>query len=262
MQINSIDHLDCDKKYNRIISLVPSITELLVDLELEAELVGITKFCTNPIYLKKTKTIIGGTKEIKYDKIKELNPDLIITNKEENTKEIVEKLSTDYALYLTDIKNLEDNRIMISQLGKLFKKNMRARLLNEQIEFARKDFQEFIKGKASLKAAYFIWAKPWMVAASNTFIDAMLKESNFKNMYGNLERYPVVEIKKFRLQGDGEIVLLPDEPFPFKDEHAFELGRFTHHAKTLFVDGSYFSWYGSRPKKAFAYFKEVHKSLL
>jgi hypothetical protein len=104
-----------------------------------------------------------------------------------------------------------------------------------------------------------------MVAGGNTFINAMLRLNNFENIYDNNSnvtgRYPEIEIKKIRLQGDPDLVLLSSEPFPFKDEHAFELGRFTHHAKTIFVDGEMFSWYGSRLIKAFAYFKKLREKL-
>ena len=93
----------------RIVSLVPSQTELLYDLGLEDNIVGITKFCVHPFHFKATKTIVGGTKTIKFDKIKALQPDIIICNKEENTKEIVEELSQICPVWVTDILMIEDN---------------------------------------------------------------------------------------------------------------------------------------------------------
>jgi hypothetical protein len=88
-----------------------------------------------------------------------------------------------------------------------------------------------------------------------------LKLNHFQNIYENLGRYPEVEIKKIRLEGDPDIVFLSSEPYPFKEEDAFEIGRFTHHAKAVFVDGEMFSWYGSRLLKALAYFKALHDKL-
>ncbi|MDA8595056.1 helical backbone metal receptor [Flavobacteriaceae bacterium] len=261
MEINSIDHIDIHKRPKRIVSLVPSITELLVDLNLEDELLGITKFCTYPRHLKKTKTIVGGTKEVHIDKIKTLQPDLIICNKEENTKEIVMEAEKIAPVFVCDLKEVDENPSLFLSIGKLTHRNFEARNLVDKFNFARDQFEQFIKTEPERSVAYFIWAKPWMVAGSQTYINSVLKLNHFKNVYANLERYPVVEIKKFRMQGDADYVLFPDEPFPFKDEHAFELGRFTHHAKTVFIDGSYFSWYGSRSIKAFKYFKEVIKSL-
>ena len=93
-----------------------------------------------------------------------------------------------------------------------------------------------------------------MVAANNTYINHILALNNFDNIYTNKERYPEVELKKIRLEGDPDLVLLSSEPYPFKEDHAFELGRHTHHAKTIFVDGEFFSWHGSRLLKAFDYF--------
>jgi ABC-type Fe3+-hydroxamate transport system substrate-binding protein len=250
-----------DKTPKRIISLVPSQTELLYDLGLEDRLVGITKFCVHPYHLKSTKTIVGGTKNIKLEKIKALQPDIILCNKEENTKEIVETLEKLFPVHVSDVKTIDESITMISQYGKMFRCNTEASKINDKIRFQLKDFQEFVKDIPVQKIAYFIWRNPWMVAGKDTFINYLLKLCKFENIYESHGRYPEVAIKKIRLQGNPEIVMLSSEPYPFKEEHAFELGRFTHHAKTVFVDGEYFSWYGSRLVKAFAYFKQLHKSL-
>ena len=243
----------------RIVSLVPSQTELLYDLGLEESLVGITKFCVHPYHLKSIKKIIGGTKKVHYNKIRLLQPDIIIANKEENTKEIVEELSKICAVWVTDIVTIEDNFKMISDFGQLFNKRTEAQKWMDKINFGYQDFQNFIKDKPLTKAAYFIWANPFMVAGNNTFINEMIQLNHFENIYANREeRYPEIIIQKMRIQGDPDLVLLSSEPFPFTDEHAFELGRFTHHAKTIFVDGEIFSWYGSRLVKAFDYFKKLH----
>lgn len=246
----------------RIVSLVPSQTELLYDLGLEESIVGITKFCVHPFHFKSTKKIIGGTKKVHYEKIRLLQPDIIVANKEENTKEIVEELSKICPVWVTDIITLEDNLKMISDFGILFNKRTEAQKWLDKINFAHRDFLNFISGKPKQKVAYFIWANPYMVAGNNTFINEMLKLNNFQNIYENREeRYPEVIIQKMRIQGDPDLVLLSSEPFPFTDEHAFELGRFTHHAKIVFVDGEMFSWYGSRLIKSFEYFQKLHKSI-
>ena len=245
----------------RIISLVPSQTELLYDLGLEEEIVGITKFCVHPKHLKATKQIVGGTKQVKYDKIKDLQPDIIIANKEENTKEIVEELSKICPVWVTNIVTIEDNLQMIADFGKLFNKRTEAQKWNDKITFAYNDFQQFIKDKPFRKVAYFIWANPYMVAGKDTFINEMLVLNRFQNIYEEKGRYPEIELEKIRQEGDPEVVFLSSEPFPFKDEHAFEIGRCTHHAKTIFVDGELFSWYGSRILKAFPYFKKLHEKL-
>lgn len=249
----------------RIISLVPSQTELLCDLGLEESIIGITKFCVHPYHLKSTKKIIGGTKKVHVEKIRLLQPDIIIANKEENTIEIVEELSKICPVWVTDIITLDDNLKMIEDFGNLFNKRTEAQKWIDKINFAHKDFLHFVKDKEVQKVAYFIWANPYMVAAGNTFINEMLKLNNFENIYDTNPkyegRYPEVVIQKMRIQGDPDLVLLSSEPFPFTDEHAFELGRHTHHALTVFVDGEMFSWYGSRIVKAFEYFKKMHQKI-
>lgn len=246
----------------RIVSLVPSQTELLYELGLEQSIVGITKFCVHPFHFKSVKTIVGGTKNVKLDKIRELAPDIVIANKEENTLQIVEELRPICPVWVTDIVTVDDNLQMIADFGQLFNKRTEAQKWKDKIQFAYRDFQYFIKDRPSKKAAYFIWADPYMVAGGNTYIDEMLRLNRFENIYGGRqERYPEVIIQKMRIQGDPDYVFLSSEPFPFKDEHAFELGRYTHHAKTVFVDGEMFSWYGSRLLKAFDYFKKLQLRL-
>lgn len=246
----------------RIISLVPSQTELLYDLGLEDAIVGITKFCVHPIHFKGIKTIVGGTKSVKLAKVKALQPDIIICNKEENTLEIVQELSQICPVWVTDIVLIVDNLQMIHDFGQLFNKRTEAQKWIGKINFALQDFMQFIKDKPVKKAAYFIWANPYMVAGNHTFINEMLQLNHFENIYKSKEgRYPEIELKKIRLEGDPDYVFLSSEPFPFNDEHAFEIGRFTHHAKTVFVDGEMFSWYGSRLLRSFEYFKIVHKKI-
>ena len=249
------------QQFKKIISLVPSQTELLYDLGLENEVIGITKFCVHPFYAKQTKKIVGGTKNIKMDKIKALKPDIILCNKEENTKEIVEQCQKICEVHVSDIYTLEDAKNLISVYGQFFNRRTEASNMIQKLNFKLQDFQEYIKDKPTLSVAYFIWRNPWMVAANTTFINHLLSLNKFENIYGTKERYPEVELKKIRLEGDPELVFLSSEPYPFKDEHAFEIGRATHHAKTVFVDGEMFSWYGSRLLKAFDYFKALRSRL-
>ena len=158
-----------------------------------------------------------------------------------------------------DIITINDNFKMIEDFGQLFNKRIEAHKWIDKINFALTDFKQFVRNKSKQKVAYFIWANPYMVAGNNTLINEMLKLNNFHNIYENREeRYPEVIIQKMRIQGDPDLVLLSSEPFPFTDEHAFEFGGSTHHAKIVFVAGEMFSWYGSRLLNAFQYFKLLH----
>ncbi|MFK7001336.1 ABC transporter substrate-binding protein [Flavobacterium oreochromis] len=245
----------------RIVSLVPSQTELLYDLGLEEKIIGITKFCIHPFHFKSIKAIVGGTKDVKIEKIKELQPDIIICNKEENTKEIVQELSQICPVWVTDVYTIHDNNKMIEDFGKLFNVRTEAQKWIDKINFVKNDFLHFIQNYEQQTVAYFIWGKPYMVAGRDTFINHLLELNKYQNIYANNEkypeRYPEIIVQKMRIQGDPDLIFLSSEPFPFKDEHAFELGRYSHHAKTVFVDGEMFSWYGSRLVKSFDYFKKL-----
>ncbi len=250
-----------EKTPRRIISLVPSQTELLHDLGLEDNIVGITKFCVHPFHYKSAKQVVGGTKQIKIDKIKSLKPDVILCNKEENTKTIVEACEQICSVHVSDIYSIQDTVELISQYALMFNKPKEAAKIIDKIQFNFKVFQSFIKDKPIIKVAYFIWRNPWMVAGNKTFINYLLKLNRYKNSYDNLERYPEVDISKIKEEGDPELIFLSSEPYPFNEKHALEIGRVSQHSRIIFVDGEYFSWYGSRLIKAFSYFKTLRNRL-
>jgi len=244
----------------RIVSLVPSQTELLYDLGLEDSIVGITKFCVHPFHFKSTKKIVGGTKSVHYDKIRLLEPDIIICNKEENTQEMVEELRKICLVWVTDISTLEDNFQMITDFGQIFDKRTESRKWNDKLAFALSDFKNFIREIPVRKVAYFIWKNPYMVAGAGTFIDEMLRLNHFQNHFV-LERYPEIELEKMDEKNELDLILLSSEPFPFKAEDGYEISKSTQNAQAILVDGEMFSWHGSRLLKAFEYFKFLHKNI-
>ncbi|CAL2106139.1 iron complex transport system substrate-binding protein [Tenacibaculum sp. 190524A02b] len=245
----------------RIISLVPSQTELLVDLGLEPHIVGITKFCIHPNELRKSKTIVGGTKNIKIEKIKELKPDIILCNKEENTKEIVEICEKIAPTHVSDIFTLEDAKGLILQYGKLFSIPDKAEEIINKLNHEIVSFKTFIKNRPYKKVAYFIWRDPWMVAGNNTFINHLLLLNKFENIFSNQPRYPQIDIDNTIQAKNPDLILLSSEPYPFKEKHIIELQEKTYQSKILLVDGEMFSWYGSRLLKAFDYFKRLNNRI-
>ena len=240
----------------RIVSLVPSQTELLVDLGLSDSIVGITKFCVHPKDLKKDKTIVGGTKAIKIDKIKALNPDIILCNKEENSKDIIEALVDVAPIHISDIYNLEDALEMISDYGELFQVEEKASQMIKKIKSQRESFQDYKNSRQIKKVAYFIWKNPWMVAASNTYIDVMISEAGFDNIFKTETRYPEISLENSKLK-EVDVIFLSSEPFPFKQKHIEELKLQFPQKEVIIVDGEMFSWYGSRLLKAYNYFKTI-----
>ncbi|GAA0873318.1 helical backbone metal receptor [Gangjinia marincola] len=243
-----------------IISLVPSISELLVDLGLEDHLVGVTKFCEYPAYLRKTKTIVGGTKQVDYDKIKSLSPDLIICNKEENTLEMLRELDTVASVYVSDVRTLEDACTMIQDLGEICGVQQKSIQLIDDINSAFDYLKVSISKKPTLKVAYFIWKDPWMVAGGDTFIQDMLEHSGFENLFDHQERYPEVSIAQVK-DLNPDLLLFSSEPFPFQPKFLGEVYVHFPKEKIVFVDGSYFSWYGSRLLRAATYFKKLRDQL-
>lgn len=246
----------------RIVSLVPAVTETLFDLGLEDELVGITSACMHPYHLRVTKENVGEPQAIEVEQLKLLLPDIIIASPRENSLETIERLRAVSTVWLVDVRTMEQNIQLIELLGQLFNKRTEARKWVDKIHFGQRDLMDFVRDKSSFKVAYFVGKDPFVVAGEGTLTQELLALNKFENVYATrVEPYPEVEIRKIRIQGDPELVFLPSLPYAFQEEDAFEIGRFTHHGKTIFVEGEMFSWYGTRIAKAFDYFKQIHNRL-
>ncbi len=245
----------------RIVSLVPSQTELLFYLGLEEEVVGITKFCIHPAEQFKLKSKIGGTKNVRIEAIHALIPDLIIGNKEENEKSQIEELSKHYPVWMSDIKTLEDALEMIERVGALVNKKAEATTLVDTIFAQHQSLKKQHETIPKLKAAYFIWRNPWMVCAADTYVNEMLRVAGFENIFLDQKRYPIISEEELKKRAP-QVILLSSEPFPFKEKHLEELQDICPNAKILLVDGEAFSWYGSRLLSAFPYFEKLRSMSL
>ncbi|MFK7782133.1 ABC transporter substrate-binding protein [Psychroserpens sp.] len=249
-------HLKFNETPKRIVSLVPSQTELLVDLGLEDALIGVTKFCVHPNRLRQNKTIVGGTKQVSIDKIKVLKPDIILCNKEENTKIMIEELEKIAPVHISDVYNIEDSFELICMYGEIFKKEEKAEAIVAEVRSKQNEFKSFVSKQPKLKVAYFIWKKPYMVAANQTFINEMLSINNFENVFENLNRYPEIQLKDLK-DKRLDVILLSSEPYPFKEFDIETFHEISSEVKVIIVDGEAFSWYGTRLLKAFDYFKKL-----
>ncbi len=233
----------------RMVSLVPSQTELLADLGLDAEVVGITKFCVHPADWFRNKPRVGGTKQLHLDRIRALKPDLIIGNKEENVKEQVEALANEFPVWLSDVTDFDAALKMMVAVGELVGRAAQGRALSQAIQQA---FSSLRQNRPAIRAAYFIWRQPWMVAAGDTFINDMMSMAGFENVFAHLKRYPEIGAAELK-EAAPEILLLSSEPYPFREKHAEELRSVAGNCRTMMVDGEMFSWYGSRMLKAADY---------
>ncbi|PIF44802.1 substrate-binding family protein [Chryseobacterium sp. 52] len=235
----------------KVVSLVPSITEALFDLGLsENEVVGRTKFCIHPEERVNNVSVIGGTKNINIEKIKALQPDLILANKEENIKEQVEALMNDFKVLVTNVETIEDNYYLLKNLGNIFNKEEKAQQFNLKIY----DILQQAKLNSTVKAAYLIWKNPYMTIGADTFIHKILAEIGFENIFKDKTRYPEIQMEDLAA---ADVIMLSSEPFPFKQKHMEEMKDFYPDKKIMIVDGEAFSWYGTHIAKCEDYFKEL-----
>ncbi|EDM38536.1 ABC-type Fe3+-siderophores transport system [Pedobacter sp. BAL39] len=248
------------KSPRRIISLVPSQTELLFDLGLDAEIIGLTKFCVHPIAKFAERTKVGGTKKLNIELIRSLEPDLIIGNREENDQAQVELLMEEYPVWMSDICNLDDAMQAISAIGALVDREPEAAYLNHLIHAGFSDLRTLaLQQGIDKKAAYLIWNKPFMFAGRNTFIDDLMTTIGLTNVVRE-KRYPVVSMEELAAR-QPELLFLSSEPYPFKEKDLEEMQLVLPGVKVMLVDGEMFSWYGSRLVKAVQYFFQFQKEL-
>ncbi len=241
----------------RIISLVPSQTELLWHLGLYEETVGITKFCIHPKEWYTSKTRVGGTKQVNIKKIFELEPDLIICNKEENVKEQIDVLAEKYPVFVSDISTYKQAMQAITAIASITNKTAEAALLIQNIEAS---FEKNIANKGNITAAYLIWKSPYMTVGGDTYISDMMRIAGFENVFKNKFRYPEISLEELK-QLNPTLVLLSSEPYPFKEKHIQEIKQTLPDTKILLVDGEMFSWYGSRMLYAAEYFNKLQAQI-
>ncbi|WP_262383921.1 helical backbone metal receptor [Hymenobacter lutimineralis] len=237
----------------RIVSLVPSQTELLFDLGLGDRVVGVTKFCLHPTEARTQAKVIGGTKNFHFEAIAALNPDLILGNKEENYQEGIEQLAARHPVWMSDISNLPEALDMIRRVGLLTSRPEAAANLAVSINAS---FEALTPPATTETAAYFIWRAPYMVAAGGTFINDLLQRAGYENVFGHATRYPEVSAEALR-EAAPQHVLLSSEPYPFSEKHLSEFKAICPTANVRVVDGELFSWYGSRLQHSAAYFRQL-----
>jgi ABC-type Fe3+-hydroxamate transport system substrate-binding protein len=245
----------------KIVSLVPSQTELLFDLGLDAEIIGITRFCIHPEDKVQSKFKVGGTKKLNIEMIRSLNPDLVIGNKEENTREEIELLQEEFPVWMSDIANLEDALDMITRIGEMVDRAPEAAYLVHLITAGFNDLQLLAASqRIDAKVLYMIWRRPYMAAGRNTFIDDVLRKIGLNNVVTE-SRYPILEAETV-MDLNPQLVLLSSEPYPFAEKHIAEFSLLAPRATLKIVDGEMFSWYGSRLVKAVGYLFQLQKELM
>ena len=244
-----------DTPPRRIVSLVPSLTELLADLGLDEEVVGLTRFCVHPEGWKAKKQIVGGTKNVRLDRVAALEPDLILANKEENVREQVEALAEITPVHITDVKTVEDALAMIRVVGALVHRVVQAEALAGEIEAAFSALQ----AAAPIRVAYLIWRDPFMTIGGDTFIHDVLARAGLVNVFGDRTRYPEVTADQL-IEAQPDALLLSSEPYPFKPHHVADLEAETGLPASL-VDGELCSWYGSRMRLASPYLTALCSAL-
>jgi ABC-type Fe3+-hydroxamate transport system substrate-binding protein len=239
---------------HRIVSIVPSQTELLFHLGAGPQVVGRTKFCIHPADAVKKVPVVGGTKNVDIERVALLKPTLILANREENTRADVEALQAIAPVHVTDVTTLPDALAMIRDVGRLVSEVAAAEALVKQIS---QSVAVLTAPEKRLSVAYLIWRKPWMVAAADTFIDAMLSVAGFTNAFSDKTRYPIITETDWQLV-QPSLIFLSSEPYPFKAKHIAELQQLCPGAQIRLVDGELFSWYGSRLIQSANYFRQLH----
>lgn len=245
-----------DSPFLKIVSLVPSLTELLIYLGLKEQLIGRTRFCIHPEADIKSVPIVGGTKNPNLEKIISLKPDFILANKEENRKEDIEILQKYSRVRVTDISTIEDAILEILALGNLFQVQKKAQAIVS-------DLQNLLDQKPNLpkkSVAYFIWRDPWMTVGNDTFIHDVLKTYHLQNVYGDQTRYPSTDLTELAGKKP-DLILLSSEPYPFKQKHLQEIQEVCPNSQIQLVNGEWFSWHGSRMLKACKWLNSWRKLL-
>ena len=238
----------------RIVSLVPSQTELLIHFGLEEQLIGRTQFCIHPAPIVATIPAVGGTKNFKLAEIAALEPDLIVGNKEENNQEGIEWLAERFPVWMSDVRTYDDALKMIADLGALTGRSLQAKVLLGKLAQLRDGLQPI---RNPIRVAYLIWHNPIMAAGSDTFINELLKLCGFINPLTRHDgRYPQVTVADLQL-AQLDAIFLSSEPFRFRQRHIAWYQERIENVVVKPIDGELFSWYGNRLLKAIPYMQAL-----
>jgi len=244
--------IEINENPSRIVSLVPSLTELLYFYSMDDQIKGVTEYCAFPAEKTQKVAKVGGPKTLNIELIRELNPDLIIASKEENTKKQVEALEKEFPVWISDVCSLEDAYKMIEKIGHICNKKDLAQNLSSNIEKS----MELLHYKSNIKVAYLIWENPYMTAGKNTLINDIINKLGFNNVFEHYNRYPRITSKEIS-ESKADFILLPSEPYHFTASHMDKFKKLCPQSKILLVNGQFFSWYGNRLLLAVNYFKTI-----
>ena len=236
----------------RIVSLVPSLSETLVDLGLRSSLVGCTQFCVEPKDLHRTAQVVGGTKDFSLEKVRSLNPTHILANQEENPKELVIELQKEFPLLLTFPKSPFDVPGMLIDIGRFLSLSFVEQATDLENLLSR------VSGPMPAKTfLYFIWREPYMIVGRDTYISRFLEAFGFKNAYQGDQRYPALTEAEIGLLKP-QMVLFSTEPYPFRKRDAERLrDAWPECPEILKIDGRLMSWYGTMTKDAWRMLEEL-----
>ena len=244
----------------RIVSLCPSLTELVFDLGHGGELVGRTKFCIHPADRVGAVEKVGGTKNPKLERIIELAPDLVLLNEEENRREDAEALrAAGVACHVSFPHTALETAEMVRSIADAIDAKAEGERIARDIETRHHRVVKSATDRDPVSYAYMIWREPWMTVNADTFVSALLGDAGARNAFATAaERYPAITPADLTSAAP-DIVLLSTEPFPFKLQHADELARLTGLDRERFeiVDGEMLSWHGSRTPAGIDYAEQV-----
>lgn len=238
----------------RIVSICPAITSTIFEFGAGDTLVGRTEYCIFPVHEVEKVPIVGGTKQVDFARIRELNPDLIVAEKEENTKVIVQTLAKEFPVFVFEVQSIQHNERFIRDVGKLVGKEQAAA---DMLEKVKTSFATFPKIEGAT-AAYMIWQEPYMVVGHDTFINAVLTSMGLVNPFiDKKSRYPIIQFDQIQA-ANLDYLLLASEPFHFTNEHREAFQKILPNTKVLNVDGEMF-WYGSQSVPGFRYMPTIFK---
>ncbi len=244
----------------RIVSLVPSLTELLFELGLGGRVVGRTAYCTRPEGAVRKVRSVGGTKMVHMDRLAALDATHAVVNIDETPREIAEAIAAaGLRVVVTHPLTVADNVGLYRLLGGLFGRAEAAERLVQRLRAALRAVPEL----PPQRVLYLIWKDPWMTVSRDTYVSDMLATLGWRTVGGDAAaRYPEVEIGQSLLAGT-DLVLFPDEPFPFAESHldAFAADYGCARDRLSRIDGAMVSWYGSRAIPALGYLADFRRGL-
>lgn len=248
-------------RLRRLVSLCPSTTESLAEMGFAPSLVGVTRYCVRPSGLLEGIPQVGGTKDPDHARIASLSPDLLFLNSEENRREDIDALAARFRFDLSHPRRVRDVPPLLRRWAAASGSAAAGEAAAERVESGLRVAEDSLASRRPFRYVALVWREPWVAAGEETYLADLVRLAGgipaLAPGLGDWRRPAIEELRAAR----PDVVLLPDDPYPFRERHRTELEGLLPGARALLLAGQDWCWHGTGTLRGLAAARALAGSL-